>query len=282
VIQRLLWKAYKYLLAGENRLFVGHAEPMVDRTYVRPWGPLWTDWADSRTRISHDTARQEIIVVKRNGVVMDINQDFCRPELSIQEEYEGLSAAIVADVMGKSNCTSANIKPISERAPSVVGTALTVETPAGSNYAIHKAIEIAEPGDVIVADAGGFFGRAVWGELMSRYSYQKGLCCAVIDGAVRDSPAHRDLDLPVYCKGVTPKGPEKIRSGSVGSTISCDGVTVNPGDIVVGDGDGVAFVPRNEAQTVLAKATERADLERTWAERIETTDERLLEIINEE
>lgn len=212
---------------------------------------------------------------------MEVNQDFIRPDTSILERFEDVSAALVADVMEHDKCTGTDISPVVDRPPAVVGTALTVKTPAGSNYAVHRALEIAEAGDALVVATDGSVDRAIWGELMSRYSHSTGLNCAIIDGAVRDRAAHSDIDFPVYCRGVTPAGPKKRQEGSVGSTIRCDGVTVDSGDIVVADSDGVTFVPQNRTREVLDRAQAKAETEQTWRRQIKTTDQTLLEIIDE-
>jgi len=213
---------------------------------------------------------------------MELHGDFPRPERPVLDGYDGLPTAVVADVIERSDRVCTELSPLVSRQSPLVGTALTVNTPAGSNYAIHKALELAQPGDVVVVDADGFCERAVWGEIMSRYSRERGIEGVVIDGAARDSSAHHDIDFPVYCRTVTPKGPEKFRRGSVGAPITCGGATVAAGDVVVADGDGLVFVPRNEAQDVLARAEAKAEAERTWRERIETSDDALLDIIGEE
>lgn len=136
----------------------------------------------------------------------------------------------------------------------MVGTAVTVRTSPGNNLLVHGAMDIAEPGDVIVVDAGGDLSHAIVGEMMALKAMQKGLRGFVIDGAMRDVAGIRALGLPIYARGATPAGPYKEGPGEVNVEIACGGVVVRPGDIVVGDEDGIVVVPKEEAASVLVAA----------------------------
>ena len=134
------------------------------------------------------------------------------------------------------------------------GPAFTVRTAPGDNLLVHKAIDTAAPGDVIVVDAGGFNDHAIIGELMSARAEQRGVGGMVIWGAIRDSSELRQGSFPVYASGVTHRGPYKNGPGEINVPIVMGGIPVNPGDIVVGDADGLVVVPLEHAEAILASA----------------------------
>jgi RraA family protein len=145
----------------------------------------------------------------------------------------------------------------------MIGSALTVRTRPGDNLMVHKAIDLAEPGEVIVVDAGGDLTNAIIGEIMTTLAQSRGVAGFVIDGAVRDVDALAASDFPVYARGVTHRGPYKDGPGEINVAVTVGGQVVAPGDIVVGDGDGVLAVPRSEAAQVASLA--RAQMEREAA-----------------
>ena len=128
----------------------------------------------------------------------------------------------------------------------------------------HQAIYLAEPGDVIVVDARGHLDTSVWGGIQTLACEKCGVAGVVIDGSVRDLQEIRESRFPVFCKGVVPAGPHKGWGDSINIPIQCGGVPVNPGDIVVGDDDGVVVIPKNEAEEVLSLAKERIETEKKW------------------
>ena len=128
----------------------------------------------------------------------------------------------------------------------------------------HKAMDMAKPGDVIMIDAGGSRARAIFGEIMAGYCRLRGIGGIVVDGSIRDSDTISEMKgFPVYAKGVTPNGPYKNGPGEIGGTISVGGVIVRPGDIVLGDPDGVIVIKPDEAEELLIKA--RAVMQRESA-----------------
>jgi regulator of RNase E activity RraA len=136
----------------------------------------------------------------------------------------------------------------------LAGPALTVWTRAGDNAAIHAALALGKPGDVIVVNGQGDESRALLGELMGGRAKAAGLAGFVLDGAARDAADLADLGVPVFARACTPAGPYKNGPGRVGATIAVGGVAVSPGDIVVGDGDGVVVIPLADAADVAAAA----------------------------
>lgn len=138
----------------------------------------------------------------------------------------------------------------------MVGPAMTVRTRPGDNLVVHKALELARPGDVLVIDARGEVVNAIIGELMTLYARQRGIAGIVLDGAVRDSDDLSRGILPVFARGVSHLGPYKSGPGEIHGTVQVGGVTVHDGDVVVADADGVAVVPRWRADAVAHAAEE--------------------------
>jgi RraA family protein len=141
------------------------------------------------------------------------------------------------------------------------GPAITVEVRPGDNLMIHAAMAIAQPGDVLVIDGKGDLNSALMGEIMSQQCVALGVVGVVIDGAVRDSEAIRELGLPMYAAGLNPNGPTKFVPGRLNHPISIGGVSVNPGDLVVGDADGVTVIERDKAAAMLPLAAEKVAAE---------------------
>ena len=133
----------------------------------------------------------------------------------------------------------------------LLGTAFTVRVRAGDNLAIHQALERARRGDVIVVDGGGDTSRALVGDIMKAIAESRGVAGFVIDGAVRDTAAFAESDFPCYAKAAIPRGPFKTGPGATNVPVSIGGWTVNPGDVVVGDADGVVTFPPGIAPSLL-------------------------------
>ena len=141
------------------------------------------------------------------------------------------------------------------------GPALTVEVRPGDNLMIHAAMAIAQPGDVIVVDGKGDLNAALIGEIMSQQCVALGVAAVVIDGAVRDSEAIRELGFPMFAAGLNPNGPTKNVPGRLNHPVSIGGVTIHAGDLVVGDADGVTVVERAKAASLLPLAAEKVAAE---------------------
>ena len=165
-------------------------------------------------------------------------------------------ASILADVAGRRGALNGRIAPLS---PSMrfAGPAVTVEVRPGDNLMIHAALAIAQPGDVIVVDGKGDLSSALMGEIMARQCLAVGVAGVVIDGAVRDSEAIRALGLPIFAAGCNPNGPTKSVPGRLNHPISIGGVSVAPGDLVIGDADGVVVVERERVAALLPLAAEK-------------------------
>lgn len=143
----------------------------------------------------------------------------------------------------------------------MVGTALTVKVGPGDNLMVHKAIDICRPGDVIVVDAGGICTQAIIGEIMSAIAERNGAAGMVIDGAIRDADALAQSRFPVYARGITHRGPYKNGPGEMNVPVVIGEAVVNPGDIIVGDDDGLVAIPQAmiEETLKLAKLQEKKE-----------------------
>ena len=177
--------------------------------------------------------------------------------------FAALPVANVSDVMARMAAGGPRLRPM-HAGGFMGGPALTVRTRPGDNLMVHKALDMAEPGDVVVVDAGGDLTNAIIGEIMTTLAERRGLAGIVVDGAVRDSTELRARRFPVYAAGVTHRGPYKDGPGEINVPIAIDGMVIEPGDLVIGDGDGLLCVPFEAVATVLAAArAKQADEERT-------------------
>jgi RraA family protein len=182
-----------------------------------------------------------------------------RAPVELIRAFEGIPVANIGDNMNRRACLNARIRPMN--GSPLLGTAITLKTNPGDNLMLYTAIELAEPGDVIMVDAQGDLSSAITGGLMLTWAQTKSLAGVVVDGAVRDVAAIKEMKMPVYAAGVTPNGPFKNGPGEVNASISCGGVTVKPGDIVVGDADGIVVINPADAEDILAKARATMDKE---------------------
>jgi len=180
--------------------------------------------------------------------------------------YDSVTCAL-SDCMGRFNAMTSDMKPLVEGIR-FVGTAVTVRTLASDLAAPFKAIDVCEPGDVVVIDTHGSVSTAFWGENMTMSALNRGVLAAVIDGACRDVEELRKLKFPVICKGVVPNVGSVSGYGDVNVPIQCAGVAVSPGDIVVADGNGVVVVPKAEAAPILEAAQRLLQTEHVLQEKI--------------
>ena len=136
----------------------------------------------------------------------------------------------------------------------MAGTAVTARSRGGDNLTYLRALEFCRPGDVLVIDAGGDVNNAVVGGILSFYAASIGLVGVVVDGAIRDVAEIREREFPVYARGVTHRGPYKDGPGEINVPISVGGMVVNPGDVVVGDQDGLLAIPQDGVEELIVKA----------------------------
>lgn len=177
------------------------------------------------------------------------------------------SSATVYEANGQKGAMLSYIKPLDE-SMKVCGTAITVLSRAGDNLMLHKAISIAQPGDVLVVNIGEYEEAGAWGEIATVAAIERGIKGLIIDGGVRDTQAIKSLGFPVFCRSISIKATTKKLIGYINHPISCGGVIVNPGDIVLGDADGVVVIKREDVKEVIKKAEERENFERRVIEEL--------------
>jgi 4-hydroxy-4-methyl-2-oxoglutarate aldolase len=179
-----------------------------------------------------------------------------------------MPTSILSDAMNRMNSMSSAIKPLAAEVY-MLGQAVTVQAMVGCNLMSHIAIYKSRPGDVIVFDARAHLETSVWGYLQTRASMLRKLGGVVIDGSVRDSREIRQSRFPVFCRGVTPAGPHKGWGDNLNVPVQCGQVCVHPGDIVVGDADGVVVIPIILAEEIAVAAESRKEMESEWFDKIE-------------
>lgn len=186
---------------------------------------------------------------------------------NLVEQFSGLPVANVSDAMNRMTSGGAALRPM-HAGGVLAGPAITVKARPGDNLMIHKALDIAEPGDVVVVDAGGDLTNALIGELMVAHAESRGLAGIVIFGAIRDAGAIRAGSFPVFAAGVTHRGPYKDGPGEVNVPIAIDGMVIHPGDLVLGDDDRLVAVPIDEAAAVFDKASAKHAAETVQMDKI--------------
>lgn len=180
--------------------------------------------------------------------------------------WKGIGTANLSDVVGRVGAMDGGIRRLC--GVQMAGPAHTVMTGTGDSSSIHRAMVDVESGSILVVDAQGGTARAVWGAVMTAAAIERGIVGAVIDGAIRDIDEIAAWGFPVYARATCPAGPHKGFRGAHGVSIQCGGVVVNPGDIVVGDADGVTVVPALQAGEALAAVELVVITERNWMDRI--------------
>jgi RraA family protein len=176
-----------------------------------------------------------------------------RPDPRLVAELAKMVTPHLSDSMERLYAGGHQLRPMHKEGK-LAGPAFTVRTAAGDNLLVHKALDTAQRGDVIVVDAGGWLENAIIGELMSARAKQRGIAGLVIWGAIRDSAEIGEGSYPVYAAGVTHRGPYKNGPGEINVPVVIGGMPVNPGDIIVGDADGLVAVPQEQAERILASA----------------------------
>jgi 4-hydroxy-4-methyl-2-oxoglutarate aldolase len=194
------------------------------------------------------------------------------------ETWEAIPTTIASDSMNRTRCMDSAIKPL-HQSWRVVGQARTVLAMPGDNSMVHVACSIAGPGDVVVVDGSGLSEVAMAGHVICTAAKRRGIRGLIIDGTARDGRELIELGWPLFARGLVPRGPHKNFGGTMDAPISVGGVAVKPGDIVLGDIDGVCIVPLEIADEVIEKCRQSLDRENDWYERLERGD-RLADIFH--
>jgi len=196
------------------------------------------------------------------------------PDPEVVEGFKSVPASNTADVMSRSSAMNPRIHLVSSpKAQMMCGPAFTVKCRAGDNLTLHAALNYCQEGDVLVVSNEEDDTRALMGEVMMAYLYYtKKIAGIILDGPIRDIDEIGKWDFPVYCTGTTPGGPYKEGPGEINVPISCGGISVNPGDIILADPDGVICIPRKDGAKVLedAKAFQAKDEQKLIASKTGT------------
>jgi len=177
------------------------------------------------------------------------------------QAFAEIPVANVSDCLMRMSAGGPRLRPM-HKGGRLGGPAFTVRTRPGDNLMIHKALDMAQPGDVVVVDAGGDLTNALIGELMVSYAVSRRLAGIVLNGAVRDLEFIAAGSFPVYALGVTHRGPYKDGPGEINVPIAIDGMVIQPGDLILGDADGLLCVPFDSVETILTAARSKVVSER--------------------
>jgi 4-hydroxy-4-methyl-2-oxoglutarate aldolase len=188
----------------------------------------------------------------------EIRRQIDRVPAELVAQARRYQASILADVGGRRGTLGGRIQPLA-KSMKVAGPAFTVEVRPGDNLMIHAALNLAKPGDVIVVDGKGDLSCALTGALMAAHAQKAGIAGFVIDAAVRDTEDCAKGSFPIFAAGANPNGPLKGAAGRINWPVSLAGTTVNPGDLIVGDADGVVVVPRERAAEIVGAAQAKVD-----------------------
>jgi 4-hydroxy-4-methyl-2-oxoglutarate aldolase len=187
-----------------------------------------------------------------------------RPAKELIDSYRGIGTATIHEASGKKGAVDFNIKPIS-RGVRICGPAFTVQCHPLDNLMLHKALEKGQPGDVLVATVGGQYEGGYFGGLMATSAVARNLGGLAIDGCIRDSEELIQMGFPIFCRGFSIRGTSKNVLGSINHPILFGGVLVHPGDLILGDDDGMVIVSREECKSVLEKSLQRIENEKKKA-----------------
>ena len=185
--------------------------------------------------------------------LLTIRRTFPRPPRELVAKLAGAQTGHLIDAMLGRGALDHAIKPVDPEQAHFVGSALTCETGPSDNLAIMAALVVAQPGDVIVAASDGFLATAVVGDNVAAMARNKGLAAIVTDGMARDLDGIVGVGLPLFARGITPNSCVRSGPGKVGLPIVCGGVAVQPGDVVLGDRDGVVIIPRADLEELVAR-----------------------------
>src|SRR5262245_11213394 len=190
----------------------------------------------------------------------DVIREFERVPADVVAKAKEFQAAILADVAGRRGTLHGRIRAL-DPSMKVAGPAFTVEVRPGDNLMIHAALALAKPGDVIIVDGKGDLTCALTGALMATHAAKAGIAGFIIDAAVRDTEDCAKGDFPIFAAGANPNGPLKGAAGRINWPISVAGTTVHPGDLIVGDADGVVVLAREIAADIVKGAQAKVDSE---------------------
>jgi len=204
-------------------------------------------------------------------LIPHIIEEIKRPDEDLVKEFSYQSTATVHEAMGKRGAVHSSIKPLYS-GMRLCGPAVTLKGHAADNLMLLKALDMARPGDIIVADMGQMTEAGPWGEITTFQAKVRGVGGFITNGSVRDALAIKESGFPVFCKSICIKGTGKEALGYINYSVSMGDTLVNPGDIILGDEDGVVVIPLQEAEEILQKSREREEREAEQKKRIKQGD----------
>lgn len=198
---------------------------------------------------------------------ISVNASWERADLTLIEEISHYPVALIGDVLHRMGMMASAIRHTAGR-PAFFGTILPLNTREGDNLAIHRALDEAHPGDVLVINGNGEMNRSVFGDLLGEICLAKQVAAVVIDGAVRDIEELDSMGLPVYARAVNPAGPSKWGPGQVGIPVACGNVVCHPGDAIIGDRDGIIVIGRDLLPTLAERVRQQDGYENSFREKV--------------
>lgn len=210
-----------------------------------------------------------------------VQAEVCRPDPRFVEEFTEFATPDISDMLNRLYAMDSGISSLTGDHHRLCGAACTVKVFPGDNLMVHKSLDVAAPGDIVVIDAHGSSMNAVLGDLISTKAKHRGIAGFVVDGFIRDLPDILELDFPIFARGTTSIGPLHRGPGEINYPICCGGIVVNPGDIIVADGAGIVVIPQEIAPDLLQRlrrhtasqasylaSVKRGDFSNAWVDRI--------------
>jgi 4-hydroxy-4-methyl-2-oxoglutarate aldolase len=210
--------------------------------------------------------------------MLTFNRSFERPDKNWYEKFANIATPIIGDVMGRQNIMDNRIKPIWTGAR-CVGAALTIMSYPSDNLMLHLGVSLAQEGDILVVDAGNYPNAGVWGEILTVNAMNRNVGGIIIDGAVRDVKEIEELGFPMFASGINARGGYKSNPGTVNKPVSCGGVAVCSGDLIVADENGVAVIPKADIEIVYEMCLAKIKSEQKIVEQLKQGKD-TLEIMN--
>jgi RraA family protein len=208
--------------------------------------------------MENGTTKRPLSAEIKPGPGFRIRRTISRPALEIVEKFKQFATPDISDLMNRLYAMASGIQNlVNDHA--ICGPACTVKVFPGDNLMVHKALDIAQPGDVVVVDAGATSMNGVIGDLVATKAKHRGIQAFVIDGLIRDLPGIQEVDLPTYARGVSPIGPLHRGPGEINFPVCCGGIVVMPGDLILGDENGVIVVRADFAEAILQLAYRQRD-----------------------
>ncbi len=184
-----------------------------------------------------------------------------KPPKELIDQFRGIGTATIHEASGRKGAVDFSIKPIT-RGVLICGPAFTVQCHPLDNLMLHKALEKAQPGDVLVAMVGGHYEGGYFGGLMATSAVAGNLGGLAIDGCIRDSEEIIRMGFPIFCRGFSIRGTTKTVLGLINHPVLFGGVLVYPGDLIIGDDDGMVVGSREDCKSVLEKSIQRVETEK--------------------